>query len=133
MPIKKRMKKRTPNSNRGGTSITVDGIPFKSKLELYCYKQLKEHNIHAIYEGTVFTIIPSFIYDGEKIREMQYTPDFVGENFIIECKGHANESFPLRWKMFKYYLWRNGINISLYMPRNKKQIDETIECILKKN
>jgi hypothetical protein len=130
--LPKRRKKKTPSSNRGGTSMTVEGIDFKSKLEVYCYRQLKEHNISAIYEGTVFTIIPSFTYNNEKIREMKYTPDFVGENFIIECKGHANESFPLRWKIFKYYLYTNGVYVDLYMPRNKKQIDETIECILKK-
>lgn len=37
---------------------------------------------------------------------MSYCPDFVGpdsENpeFVIEVKGFANESFPLRWKFFK--------------------------------
>ena len=40
----------------------------------------------------------------KKILPIKYTPDFVSDSFIIECKGRANESFPLRWKMFKKYL-----------------------------
>ena len=30
-----------------------------------------------------------------KILNIKYTPDFVGHNFIIECKGRANETFPI--------------------------------------
>ena len=42
---------------------------------------------------------------GEKIiLPIKYTPDFIGKGFIIETKGRANESFPMRWKMFKKYI-----------------------------
>ena len=37
----------------------------------------------------------------KKILPIKYKPDFVGRDFVIECKGRANESFPLRWKLFK--------------------------------
>ena len=37
---------------------------------------------------------------GKKIRAITYTPDFIGDGFIIECKGRPNESLPL-WA-FKY-------------------------------
>ena len=40
----------------------------------------------------------------KKIQSIKYTPDFVSSSFIIECKGRANESFPMRWKMFKKYV-----------------------------
>jgi hypothetical protein len=40
----------------------------------------------------------------KKILNIKYTPDFIGKGFIIETKGRANESFPLRWKMFKRYV-----------------------------
>ena len=39
----------------------------------------------------------------KKILGIKYTPDFTGKDYIIECKGRANESFPLRWKLFKHY------------------------------
>ena len=35
----------------------------------------------------------------KKILNIKYTPDFIGKDFIIETKGRANESFPLRWKL----------------------------------
>ena len=37
----------------------------------------------------------------KRILPIKYTPDFIGDTFIIETKGRANESFPMRWKLFK--------------------------------
>ena len=123
-------KKQTKNKKvRNATAKVVDGINFKSKLEVYCYEQLKQNNIQAEYESHKFEILPSFEYDGKKIRKMTYTPDFVGKDFVIECKGNPNDAFPLRWKIFKYYLYKNNIKYNLYLPRSKKQIDETITKI----
>ena len=67
-----------------------DGIKFRSKLEVYCYKKLKENKIKAKYESKSFKLIDKFTYNGESVQKMSYTPDFVGKNFIIECKGFAN-------------------------------------------
>ena len=100
----------------------VDGIEFKSGLEAYMYKALKDAKIKAKYEGETYELIPSFSFNNKvyerqsngkgeyknrgnkKILNIKYTPDFVGHNFIIECKGRANESFPIRWKLFKKYV-----------------------------
>ena len=46
----------------------------------------------------------------EVIKEyltIKYTPDFIGKDFIIETKGRANESFPMRWKLFKRLIVNN--------------------------
>lgn len=87
-------KKAEPSKGkvRNATVVECDGITFKSKLEMYCYKKLKEHKINATYEGKTFVLIDAFEYNSEKVRKMTYTPDFVSDDFIIECKGHANES-----------------------------------------
>ncbi len=77
---------------RNATPLFYDGIKFKSKLEVYCYNKLKENNIKAPYEENTFTIIDNFIYNGEKVRKMTYKPDFVGKDFVIECKGKANDA-----------------------------------------
>ena len=100
----------------------VDGIEFKSGLEAYMYTALKEAGIKAQYEGVKYELTPSFDFknkcyerqanskgefkdrSSKKIRGIKYTPDFIGDNFIIECKGRPNESFPLRWKLFKKYI-----------------------------
>lgn len=103
-----------------------DGIKFRSKLETYTYKKLKEANIAAEYESTHFELIPKFEYNNEKVRAMTYLPDFVGKNFIIECKGLIGDSFPLRWKIFKYTLMQKNLNYKLYLVRNQKEVDAMI-------
>ena len=68
----------------------------------------------------------------KKILNIKYTPDFISDDFIIECKGRANESFPLRWKMFKDYVKRNLSSVTLYKPQNQKDCDEVVKLIIEK-
>ena len=69
----------------------------------------------------------------KKILNIKYTPDFVSDTFIIECKGRANESFPIRWKMFKKYVKENLPHVTLYKPQNQKECDKVIELINERN
>ena len=71
-----------------------------------------------------------YVYD-KKVLPIKYTPDFVSNSFIIECKGRANETFPLRWKMFKKYANKHLKRVTLYKPQNQKECDEVIELIIK--
>jgi len=129
---------------------TYDGIKFASGLEKYMYQALKRAKIHAIYEGATFVLQEDFKFEvdsyerqsngkGEmvnrgqkKIQNIKYTPDFVSNSFIIECKGRANESFPLRWKMFKKYVNYKMKHVTLYKPQNQKECDQVIKLITKK-
>ena len=128
--------------------VIYDGIKFASGLEKYMYKALKDAKIKAEYEGRTFELIPSFRFDVEafercangkgeyknrgnkNILNIKYTPDFIGKDFIIECKGRANESFPIRWKLFKMLVTKEMPNTILYKPQNQKECDKTIELIL---
>ena len=123
--VRKRTKKEGKVKN--ATPTQLDGIKFRSKLEAYTYKKLKEANIKAEYEPIHFELIPKFEYQGEKVRAMTYLPDFVGKDFIIECKGLIGDSFPLRWKIFKYTLMKRDSNYKLYLVRNQKQVDELVK------
>mgnify|MGYP003319723647 CR=1 FL=1 len=67
----------------------------------------------------------------KKVLAIKYTPDFEGKDFIIECKGRPNDTFPLRWKMFKKYVNDNLKHVTLYKPQNQKECDETVKLILK--
>lgn len=119
-------KKKHQGKVKNATPNVYDDIKFRSKLETYTYKKLKEAKIKADYEPTHFELIPKFEYQGEKVRAMTYLPDFVGKDFIIECKGLMGDSFPLRWKIFKYTLMKQNSNYKLYLVRNQKQVDELI-------
>ena len=130
--------------------VTYDGIKFASGLEKYMYIALKAAGIHAIYEGATFVLQEDFIFDVDsyerqsngkgqmvnrgqkKIQNIKYTPDFVSDSFIIECKGRANESFPLRWKMFKKHVKEHLNHVTLYKPQNQKECDQVIELITNK-
>ena len=141
----KRKSKKGRSKVKNAKKSTYDGKEFKSNLELHCYKQLKEAKILVKYEEITFTIFDALVYPqacyegttkklynkGSKIRPITYTPDFVDPNgkFIIETKGYANESFPLRWKLFKKHLKDTKQQYVLFMPRNKKQVDEVVELI----
>ena len=144
--MKKRFKrKKGPVRSK---KVTFDGITFASGLEKYMYIALQKAKIHAIYEGSTFELQEGFMFDNEsyerqgngkgdmvnrgskKILNIKYTPDFVSDTFIIETKGRANESFPLKWKMFKKHVVDELNPITLYKPQNQKECDETIRLIL---
>lgn len=117
---------------KNATPTTFDNINFKSKLEVYTYKKLKENNLEPRYEPVKFVLIDSFKYKNEKVRQMTYKPDFVSYDYVIECKGWGNDAFPLRWKIFKYYLFRNNLDYDIYLVRNHKDVNAAIEKILAK-
>tara|TARA_R100000231_G_scaffold23587_1_gene22132 strand:- start:780 stop:1226 length:447 start_codon:yes stop_codon:yes gene_type:complete len=146
--MKKRRRKKGPVRSK---KVTFDGIKFASGLEKYMYQALKKAKIHADYEGCTFTLQEGFMFDNssyerqsngkglmvdrgcKKIQPIKYTPDFVSSSFIIECKGRANESFPMRWKLFKNYVNHKMKHVTLYKPQNQKECDEVIELITKKS
>tara|TARA_B100000900_G_scaffold371442_1_gene350672 strand:+ start:257 stop:709 length:453 start_codon:yes stop_codon:yes gene_type:complete len=145
---KKYKRKRGPVRAK---KVSFDGITFASGLEKYMYIALKKAKIKAKYEGATFVLQDDFKFEidsyerqangkgdmvnrgQKKIQSIKYTPDFVSDSFIIECKGRANESFPMRWKMFKKYVNHKMKHVTLYKPQNQKECDKVIELITKKN
>tara|TARA_R110002012_G_scaffold23735_1_gene80179 strand:+ start:7 stop:456 length:450 start_codon:yes stop_codon:yes gene_type:complete len=144
--MRSRHKKRGPVRSK---KVICDGITFASGLEKHMYLALKKAKIKADYEGETFTLIEGFYFDvdsherqsngkgefkdrgNKKILPIRYTPDFVNEDFIIECKGRANESFPMRWKLFKRMINKQRPHVTLYKPQNQKECDQVIELIIK--
>ena len=149
------MSKRKAYVNRkikNAQNLEVDGKSFRSKLEVYCYQRLKEENIEFEYEGTKFSLIPDFKYNGESIESYKkkgkwdldkksnnikgitYNPDFLNlaDGWLIECKGYPNDSWPIKWKLFKYLLSTNGLTLDLYLPKNQGHVDRCIQQIKSK-
>ena len=146
---KKYKRKRGPVRAK---KVMYDGITFASGLEKYMYMALRKNKIKAAYEGMTYEVFPSFMFDNEsyerqangkgdlvnrgckKILGIKYTPDFIGltDEFIIECKGRANDTFPIRWKLFKNLVKDKLPHVTLYKPQNQKECDKVVELILKK-
>ena len=141
----KRSKKKGPVRAK---KVSMDGIQFRSGLEKNTYIALKEAGLFELYEEEVFQLIEGFTLPNiciekqangkgelidrgqKKVLGIKYTPDFTGKDYIIECKGRANESFPLRWKLFKRWCVKNGDTRALYKPQNQKDIAIMIKLIL---
>ena len=146
MRYKRRKGKKTINSKKH----TCDGIQFKSGLELTMYKELKKHGIKCEYEKHSYDIMEGFHFPnesyerqrngkgdmvnrgGKKVRGIKYTPDFVGDGFIIEVKGRSNEAFPNIYKLFKKYLKDNNIDATLYKPQRRSECEEVARMIKEK-
>jgi len=122
---------KTKGRVKNATAVDAYGLHFRSKLELYTYEAFMKAGITVKYEPKHFTLLPKFEYLGEKIRPITYLPDFIGRGFIVECKGLMGDSFPLRFKLFKYYLKKHRSKYKCYLVRNHKQVDEMIEDIIK--
>jgi hypothetical protein len=139
-------KRTKSNANRKKKDLGV----YKSGLEAYCGKRLKEEGIDFGYESESFTVqegftptnkyyksVPKDRYlveaSGKKVLPITYKPDFVSHTnrFIIETKGfvRANDSFPVRWKMFMKFLHDNHMDYQLFIPKNKDQVDSVINII----
>ena len=117
-------------------------------LEAFCYRKLKEAGIENDYEKHKYVLLEGFHYASSsyedngktgyqdkkkyKVRDITYTPDFVDPKgkWIIECKGFANERFPLKWKMFKKLMMEQDDPPVLFVPRNQNQCIKTVEAIL---
>ena len=125
--MRKQTKKKSEGRVKNATPNIVDGIKFRSKLESYTYKKLKEANIYADYEQHRYELLPAFEFSGKKIRAITYLPDFVGHDFIIECKGFPNEAWPLREKLFKYYKNRFLPKHRFYLVHTQKEVDAMID------
>jgi YHS domain-containing protein len=147
------MGKRITRRKKGpvqAKKIKYDGINFASGLERHMYMALQKAKIKAEYEGKTYTLLNGFDFTSEcyerqsngkgdftnrgnkRILPIRYTPDFVADDFIIECKGRANESFPMRWKLFKKHVQENMPNVTLYKPQNQNECDQVIQHILAK-
>ena len=138
---------------KNATKIEFEGIEFKSKLELFTYKKLKELGINNFkYEEIKFILIEPFecpfdSFEVKKdksfdtvtrnIRSMTYLPDFtclddLGNGWILEVKGYANDGFANKWKLFKQHLVENDYNVTIYKPNNQMNVVKAIELIKNK-
>lgn len=144
--IKKRNKKNGPVRAK---KEEMDGITFASGLEKYMYKALKEAGIYFKYEGKTYQLLDTFQFNSssierqsngkgdfidrgnKKVLGIKYTPDFEGNGWTCETKGRANESFPLRYKLFKHWVHINDPGRLLLKPQSQAECNEAIYIIKK--
>lgn len=141
--------KKIKNAN----PLEVDGIKFKSRLEVSFYKALLQAGFKVQYEPTTFIVWEGFrpqipFYDRDKktrklklsmskIIDVKYTPDFIIDcnnvTAIIEAKGKENDVFYLKKKLFRGLLEKlnkeNSRDYIYFEIYTKKQLMEAIDII----
>lgn len=133
-----------------------NGIKFKSKLEVDVYKTLLQANFLPEYEKHTWILFNGFtptipfytkntfkrknknievlseknVKDNRAIQDITYTPDFVftynNKLIIVEVKGFRNDTFPLKFKMFRKVLENSNQPVELWEIFTKRQL---LECI----
>jgi len=109
------------------TSVTGSGAVLIPKLGR---RQLQEGVTQVI--DCIYPKKPELVnVTGKKTLPIKYKPDFylAEEKVFVETKGfiRANDSFPLRWKLFLRFLIESGMSDhAVFIPKNKKQVDEII-------
>lgn len=124
------VKKKVINKKvKNAQPLVYDGIKFKSKLEVYTYKKLKEEDLGFEYEKNKWTIVEKFEYMDEKVRAITIKPDFVNTNkkIIIEVKGWPTDIYKLRLKLFKKYLKVGMCEHLIYHVKNQTEVDRVIK------
>ena len=133
--------------------VVIDNIEFQSRLEGFCYEQLKLSNLDFRYEPYSYELLKKFKPDNivkllkisdmkdkkkpfynDSVRDIVYTPDFVmetnGKIFVIEVKGNPNERYPLVRKLFFDLISKDKSNIYYFFePHTQREILKTIELI----
>lgn len=106
------------------TLLTEAGIPFSYETwSIVLSPQMDTKVVSYEKRGKIFKARNS------KISKISYTPDFVGDNWVMETKGKRTEPFNIRWKLFKKYIKDNNLNLTLFLPTNKKEVIECIKII----
>ena len=130
------------------TSVSYDGINFKSKFEASIYKMLKESELKFSYEDYTITLMAGFYPTKtsyiprkkrgirvtefkEKIRSMTYTPDFTVFNndkiYLIEVKGYETDRYIVKRKLLLKYI--DDKNMIFFEIHTKKDMINCIEFI----
>ena len=111
--------------------VTEDGITFDSMTEHYFYKRCKELGVKVKVKPETLTLLPTFKFQGKSVRPITWTYDFYlpDYRYIVEIKGRANETFPLKEKLFFYYMETSGRTDNYAKLKNKAEIDKFLNSL----
>lgn len=148
--------KRGYNKQTNAKVVTYKGNKLRSGLEKTMFELLEKNNIPFSYEKRKFTIIEGEYFDKDsyekqmngkgdfinrghkKVVNATYTPDFTNPykedlKWVIETKGRAMPDFSRTLKLFKNKMVQEEIDMTLFVPRTKKDCEKVIQELLKLN
>jgi len=142
----KRVKPSYTLTKEEKTSLTYNGITFRSPLEIVTYKILEQSGLKFQYESVDYILQDKFVYPSEIwkddnsrifkksrttiVQPITHLPDFIIEDkFIIEVKGWQTPDFKLRRKMLLHKLLKEDDVKHYFMPSTIKSVLLSVERI----
>jgi protein associated with RNAse G/E len=126
---------QSKTSKYGNKKIELDGVKFDSKLELFCYQQLKSLGIEFEFQRGIL-LQEGFRFRGKAIRPITMIVDFVihhdGQKIYIDTKGFATETSKLKYKMLKF-LEKDDSIVDVIWLHSQKEVKEFINDLLSKD
>jgi len=124
---------QSKTSKYGNKKIELDGVKFDSKLELFCYQQLKSLGIEFEFQRAIL-LQESFRFKGKWIRPITMIVDFVihhdGQKIYIDTKGFATETSKLKYKMLKF-LEKDDSIVDVIWLHSQKEVKDFLFNLLK--
>jgi hypothetical protein len=100
---------------------------FRSKLESSVAEILDNLKIKYEYEQKKFILLPSFKFQESTVRQITYTPDFIIDDYIIECKGFPTDSWKIKRKLFMNILNNEYPNFRYFEIHSVKELLNIID------
>lgn len=99
------------------------GVKYKSTLEADTAEALDKMGLPIRYEERVLTVFEGFRcdYQKDKVRAVEYTPDFWVGNIILECKGFETPEWKLKRKLVFKYLKDNEPEVIFYQTHDARK------------
>lgn len=108
---------------KGTTPKEYNGIHYRSTLEADTAKNLDLLGIPFSYESRRITLLEGFkcSYQKDKVRAIHYTPDFIIDNIILECKGFETPEWKQKKKYVFKYLMEKEPNTFFYQTHDSSK------------
>ena len=106
------------------------GVKYKSTLEADTAEALNKMGLPIRYEERVLTVFEGFRcdYQKDKVRDVEYKPDFWVGNIILECKGFETPEWKLKKKLVFKYLKDNEPDVLFYQIHDaRKQLIQALD------
>lgn len=106
------------------------GVKYKSTLEADTAEALDKMGLPIRYEERVLTVFEGFRcnYQKDKVRGIEYKPDFWVGDIILECKGFETPEWKLKKKLVFKYLKENEPDILFYQIHDaRKQLLQALD------
>lgn len=106
-----------------------NGKQFRSTLEAHTAETLDKMGVPWEYETKKIVLQEGFYcqYQKERVRAIEYTPDFIIGPIMLETKGFETPDWKIKKKLLYKHLKENDPQAIFYMIKNDRQLLQSLD------